>query len=316
MQPPVIIALDFGGTKIAVAVCEPDGEQLDEATVLVTRNDGAERNLRRGIDHARSLHARCAPGRPVAAVGACTFGIPMPTQIGLATAIEGWSELSLERELQDAFPDAVISVVNDVKAAATAEFAFGNLAGCDPGIYLNLGTGLAAAVVIGGAVLNGYNGASGEIGYNLRSREDVEYFTGRPILEEFVSGIAMSNRGESICGRAVTAVEVFAADPTDHRMADLVDDVVGELAFHLVNLANAVDPQRIVVGGGMTAHWPRLHPALRTALDTAVPYPPELVPSAFPDRAPLLGAIALGTRAATSPCLARVTSSNPSRLDD
>jgi glucokinase len=300
MQTPVIIAFDFGGTKTAVAVCELDGTQLDTATVLVAPKDGAERNLQRGIDHARALVARCADSRPVAAVGACTFGIPLPTGIGLAPAVEGWSDLSLERELRNAFPDAEISVGNDVKAAATAEFAFGYLADCDPGIYLNLGTGLAAAVVIGGVVLNGHHGASGEIGYNLRTRDDVDRPVGRAILEEFVSGIALSARGESVCGRPVSAADVFAAVPTDPRMAGLVGDFVGELAFHLVNLTNAVDPQRIVVGGGMTAAWPLLHPALRTALDRAVPYPPELVRSAFPDCAPLIGAIALGTRAAAA----------------
>ena len=108
----------------------------------------------------------------------------------------GWSDLALGEELQDAFPHAEISVGNDVKAAATAEFAFGHLANCDPGIYLNLGTGLAAAVVVGGVVLNGYHGASGEIGYNLRSRDDVDRPAGRAILEDFVSGTAMSTRGE------------------------------------------------------------------------------------------------------------------------
>jgi glucokinase len=300
MQSPVIIAFDFGGTKIAVAVCELDGTQLDAATILVVRKDGAERNLQRGIDHARSLLAGCAPGRPVAAVGACTFGIPSSTGIGLATAIAGWSDLALARELQDAFPQAEISVGNDVKAAAAAEFAFGSLANCDPGIYLNLGTGLAAAVVVGGVVLDGYHGASGEIGYNLRSRDDVDRPAGRAILEEFVSGTAMSTRGEAICGRPVSAADVFAKAATDPRMASLVVDFVGELAFHLVNLTNAVDPQRIVVGGGMTAAWPLVHPALRTALDRAVPYPPELVRSASPDCAPLIGAIALGAGAAAS----------------
>ena len=105
---------------------------------------------------------------------------------------------------------------------------------------------------------------------------------------------------ESVCERPVSAADVFAAVPTDPRMASLVVDFVGELAFHLVNLTNAVDPQRIVVGGGMTAAWPLVHPALRTALDRAVPYPPELVRSASPDCAPLIGAIALGARAAAS----------------
>ncbi|CAN5596966.1 ROK family protein [soil metagenome] len=301
MPAPVIIAVDFGGTKTAIAVCELDGTRLDTAAVTVSRPAGAVNNLQSAIDQMNAMLARSAPARPVAAVGACTFGIPMETEIRLATAIDGWSALALEFELRQAFPDSAVSVSNDVKAAAAAELAFGQLAGCDPGIYLNLGTGLAAAIVVGGTVLSGYHGAAGEIGYNLRSRDAVDHPDDRAILEEFVSGEALSRRGESLFGRPVSAAEVFAEAAGDPRIGYLVDDFVGELAFHVVNLTNAIDPQRIVFGGGMTAAWPLLHPTLRTAIDAAVPYPPELVRAAFPDTAPLIGAIALGTKAATSP---------------
>ncbi len=310
MPAPVIVAFDFGGTKTAVAVCELDGVQLDTAAVAVSRHTGAQHNLQRAIDQVHAMLARSAPDRPVAAVGACTFGIPMPTEIRLATAIDGWSALALEFELRNAFPDSEVSVSNDVKAAAAAELAFGQLAGCDPGIYLNLGTGLAAAIVVGGIVLSGFHGASGEIGYNLRSRDAIDHPDDRVILEEFVSGEALSRRGESLFGRPVSAAEVFAEATTDSRIGYLVDDFVGELAFHVVNLTNAVDPQRIVFGGGMTAAWQLLHPALRAALDAAVPYPPELVLAAFPDTAPLIGAIALATGAATSPRAAQATRSH------
>ncbi|MGY4711415.1 ROK family protein [Mycolicibacterium sp. CBM1] len=307
MPAPVIVAFDFGGTKTGVAVCEPDGTQLDTAAVPVSASAGAQHNLHGAIERVRAMLAASARGRPIAGVGAATFGIPMSTGIALATAVDGWAELALESELRVAFPDATVSVANDVKAAAAAEVTFGRLAGCDPGIYLNLGTGLAAAIVVDGTVLNGRHGASGEIGYNLRSREAIDRPDDRTILEDFVSGGALSRRGEVLFGRPVSAAEVLSVAATDHRIRYLVDDFVGELAFHLVNLANAVDPQRIVFGGGMTAAWQLLHPALRAALDAAVPYPPELVQAAFPDTAALIGAIALGTRAATSPPAAQAS---------
>ena len=64
-------------------------------------------------------------------------------------------------------------VATDVKAAATAEARWGALAGYDPAIYLNLGTGLGAAIVVDGRVVKGAHGASGEIGYNLVDAGDV-----------------------------------------------------------------------------------------------------------------------------------------------
>ena len=78
----------------------------------------------------------------------------------------------------------------------------------------------------------------------------------------------------------------------------LVTDFIAELSYHLVNLAIAVDPARIVVGGGMVRSWDQLYGGLREALDAAVPFPPDLVRADFPFDAPLMGALALGIAAA------------------
>ena len=93
-------------------------------------------------------------------------------------------------------------MATDAKAAAQAEVRWGVLAGRDPAVYLNLGTGLAAAVVIGGQVVNGVNGAAGEIGYNLRSVADVGLaLDRRPLLEHMVSGQALAGpRPPSVAG--------------------------------------------------------------------------------------------------------------------
>ena len=82
--------------------------------------------------------------------------------------------------------------------------------------------------------------------------------------------------------------------------ADLVEQFIRELTMHVVNLAVAIDPVRIAVGGGMMRSWAGIEPTLRQALDAAVPFPPELVPAEFPYDAPLIGALALGLEAAGS----------------
>jgi glucokinase len=304
MPSPVVLALDFGGTKIAAAVGEASGIRLGTATIDTVAEDGARANLDRGIDFARRLLDQVAPGRPLAAVGASTFGIPADDGVHLAPAIPGWGELLLGRELRRAFGGAEIRLATDVKAAAQAEAEWGALAGCDPGIYLNLGTGLAVAIVANGAVLPGRHGAAGEIGYNLRRLPDV----GRPLadrvpLEDAVSGRALARAAQLVRPAAaasggVGAAAVFAAAAGDPRVAGVLANFVRELAFHLVNLTIAIDPVRIVVGGGMVRSWGQLAGGLRAALDAAVPFPPELVLAEFPFDAPLLGAFALATAAA------------------
>jgi glucokinase len=213
---PVVLGFDFGGTKIATAVCDLRGNRLASATVCTgagsggpaaagepgaagpASDRGAQAIFGRGIQAARDLLAASAPGSELAAVGAATFGIPFEDRVELAPAIDGWESLALGRELRAAFEGAEVRMATDAKAAATAEVRWGALNGCDPGVYLNLGTGLAAAIVIGGQVVSGGNGAAGEIGYNLRAVSDVGRSLGQRMpLEDVVSGQGLARQASS-----------------------------------------------------------------------------------------------------------------------
>jgi glucokinase len=284
-----------------MAVCAPDGEQLASATVSSGGEAGARASFERGVQSARDLLAAAAPGRELAAVGVSTFGIPFDDRVELAPAIEGWGDLPFGRELRDAFPGAAVRMATDAKAAAQAEARWGALAGYDPAIYINLGTGLSTAIVVGGQVLSGGNGAAGEIGYNLRSASDVGVpLAARVMLEDMVSGQALARRvaGHAPDGQPMEAAEVFEASPDVPALDRLVTDFVSELSFHVVNLAICLNPVRMAVGGGMVRSWDRLRPGLQHALSVGVPFPPELVVARFPDDAPLIGAVALAVDAA------------------
>ncbi len=205
---PVILGIDFGGTKIAVAVCGLAGNRLGSATVSSGGELGARASFDRGIEAARGLLASAAPGARLAAVGVSTFGIPFEDRVDLAPAISGWDALPLGRELRAAFPGSEIRMATDAKAAAQAEARWGALAGADPGVYLNLGTGLSAALVLGGRVVAGADGAAGEIGYNLRAVADAGLALGARVpLEDMVSGQALARRD----GRAARAADVGGA---------------------------------------------------------------------------------------------------------
>ena len=308
---PVVLGLDFGGTKIAMAVCGPDGEQVASVTVATDAAAGARACFDRGVRSARELLAAFAPGRELAAVGVATFGIPFDDHVDLAPNVGGWGDLPLGHELKAAFPGAAVRMATDAKAAALAEARWGALAGADPGIYLNLGTGLAVSIVVGGQVLQGRHGAAGEIGYNLRSVADVANAAGpRPVLEEMVSGLALARRAAILAGaedgagpassaaEPLTAAGVFAASEQDPALDGLVSEFVAELSYHVVNLAICLNPERIAVGGGMAGSWERLRPGLHDALRAGVPFPPELVPARFPSDAPLIGAVGLAVDAA------------------
>ncbi len=286
---PVVLGIDFGGTKIATAVCDLAGRRLATRVIDAQPDRGARAAFDRGVRTGRALLAEAAIGRPLAGVGVSTFGIPAEDGVALAPAIDGWEDLPMGRDLREAFAGTPVTMATDVKAAALAETRWGALAGVDPGVYLNLGTGLAAAIVAGGRVLTGANGAAGEIGYNLRRLADVGY-AGYVPLEEAVSGRALGR----LAGRP--PADAFAAE-AGTPLAAIADQFTAELAFHVVNLAICIDPARIAVGGGMTRSWDRIRPRLDAALDSAAPYRPELVLADFPFDAPLMGALALAVDA-------------------
>jgi len=302
---PVVLGLDFGGTKIAAAVCDLAGNELGSTVVESRAGNGARASFDHGVETARGLLASATPGATLAAVGVSTFGIPFDDRVDLAPAISGWESFPLGRELRAAFTGAVVEVATDAKAAALAETRWGSLAGCNPAVYLNLGTGLAAAIVVAGQVVLGSHGAAGEIGYNLRTPLDVALGLGdRLILEDVVSGQALPRRAAALGlagpgGGQLTAAEVFQASQGDPALDELISAFVNELAFHLTNIAILVDPVRIAVGGGMTRSWDRIQPRLAEALLAAVPYPPDLVLAHFQHDAPLRGAVALAIDVAT-----------------
>jgi glucokinase len=294
MSSPVVLGMDFGGTKVAAAVSDVSGNRLGSVTIPALADSGGRATLERGIAAARTLLDEVAAGRQLLAVGAATFGIPGEDGVQLAPTISGWSDIAFGRELRRAFEGAEIRFATDVKAAARAEAEWGALVGCEPGIYLNLGTGLAVAIVANGAVLHGHNGAAGEIGYNLRSLGDIGSSPAdRTPLEDAVSGKALRHASQHLLPPGNGAEAVFRRADADPAAAALLADFIVELSFHLVNLAIAIDPARIVVGGGLAHSWDQLSHGLRSALDAAMPFPPELMLADFPFDAPLMGALAM-----------------------
>jgi len=294
----VVLGMDFGGTKIALAVCDLDGRCLSEHKLLTLPDQGADAVLARAVAAGRSLLAPLGTGPRLAAVGVSTIGIPLENRVELAPAIPGWEKVALASAIEAAF-GVPVRVATDVKAAATAETRWGALAGYDPAIYLNLGTGLGAAIVAGGRVLKGAHGASGEIGYNILKDSHVGLkIAARPMLEDTVSGLGLAASGSRLLGRPVSARDVFEGAHADPGLSSLITAFIGQLSTHLVNLVIAVDPARVAIGGGMARSWGRLQAPLEQALKSGVPFPPDLVVAAYPFDAPLVGALALGAEVA------------------
>ncbi|WP_425126663.1 hypothetical protein [Burkholderia gladioli] len=127
-----LLAIDFGGTKIAMATATPSGERLGEAEIPTLAAEGAARVLARTREAGLALLARTrreqrgagdAGALPLLAVAAVTPGIVQPDGIRFAPNNPGWETLALEPALRRMFEVRVVGVATDVKAAAPGRCA-------------------------------------------------------------------------------------------------------------------------------------------------------------------------------------------------
>jgi len=289
-----VLAIDFGGTKVAVATADMEGSILKQARLDTHASQGAQQLLERTTGTAQALIERTMEevGGQCVAVGVSTPGVVHDDGVLLSPNIPGWEQVSLRETMRASLHVPTVVAANDVKAAAMAEVLWGALKGADPAVFLSLGTGIAAAIVMGGRVVTGAHGASGEIGYNLRSVLDTSgAANGRAPLEEAIGGRFIGERASLLLGEPLSTAELFAHP--DIRARFLVDETLAELATHVANLAILIDPARIAVGGGLMSSGDVILHALTFRLEYAVPFPPEIVPARFLQDASLYGAIAL-----------------------
>lgn len=301
-----VLGIDLGGTKMALGTANARGELLHEQVLSTFAEQGAEQAIDRVITAGRQMveQTRAEQGAELTAVGVASMGITLEDRVLMAPNVPGLERLALPALLQRAFSTENVRIENDVKTAAMAELRWGALAGVDVGIYLNLGTGIAAALVVHGQMIRGSHGAAGEIAYNLRHfHDEMGVHQGHAPLEEFVGGRAIGERASLLFGKPTTAQEVFQRSQTDLTAQILVETTLTEIAFHVTNLAIALDAERIVVGGGFLRSKDIIFPRLDAQLKRFVPFPPTLLEAHFSHDAGLMGAVALALSLVPTPQL-------------
>src|SRR4051794_15756957 len=161
-----VLGIDFGGTKIDVGSAALGGEMISTDRIETDARNGAAQAVQRGLELARDVVARsAADGGRCVGVGVVSPGIVRANGVLLAPNVPGWGELRLPELVGEAVGVRHVAAGNDVNAAALAEARWGALRDAEPGLFVSLGTGIKAGIVIGGRVFTGANGAAGEIGY-------------------------------------------------------------------------------------------------------------------------------------------------------
>jgi glucokinase len=287
-----VLALDIGGTKLAVGVVDAAGGLRDRRVIATDRMAGADTVLGRALGLVQELvDAETRAGRTPRALGVSTNGLTREDGVDLAPAVNGWEKLRIPAELRRRFPELPTSIVNDVKAAAAAEMKWGVLQGVSEGLYFNLGTGFAAAIVSGGRLRQGAHGSAGEAGYIVPTLEALaEHQPDQAVLEERIGGRGVELWTPGELGRPVSAAELLELAQHDPRARRLQERLLDEIALWVANVAVVVDPSRVVLGGGMVRSSVEICARVRDAIAVVAPFPTEVSLARFGAESALLGA--------------------------
>lgn len=254
------IGVDVGGTKVAVGLLDAASLALLDRTEIPTRRErGGVAVLRDTAAEVAGLAGRAArAGRQVVGLGVAVPEIvDLSGRITSSEVIPGWNELPVGDVLGAAGPARIEA---DVRAAAFAEAVLG--AGrWAYHVYLTIGTGISYCAVYQGRPVAGAHGGALNIGTSVLAdlpgngsgRE-------RVVLEDLASGTALVRRYVAGGGSARRAEEVFAAARDgDPAAATLVDDAARTLGTGIALLVNVLDPEAVVIGGGLgsadSAYW-------------------------------------------------------------
>ena len=297
----VVIGIDLGGTTMFGAIADLGGSILDEAEI-VRHGTSAEESFQRLVDLIDTLLASPKlQGRQIRGIGVGAPGITRPDEgiVEWAHSLS-WQNYPLKVGLAKRY-SLPITVDNDVNLAALGELWFGAGQNTQNMVFITIGTGIGAGIIIDGALYRGSHEASGEIGHFVLGREFLgQRYAEFGALESLASstGIAeaarraLADRRDPAELESLSAEEVFDAARQGQEWARaIVDGVVDCLAIAVANMSVSFDPELIVLGGTVTRSIDLVGPILRR-IDGAIPTLPRLVVSTLGGRAVVMGAIA------------------------
>ncbi|MEH0110932.1 ROK family protein [Tersicoccus sp. MR15.9] len=280
--PEPVIGVDLGGTKLSAGLVAADGSVRHAATVPTPATAGPDAILAAMVALVRSIvAAAAAEGCSVAGLGVGAAGVIDPATGTVAAAtdhLRGWAGTPVAERLAAA-TGLPVRVVNDVHAHGLGEARYGAGAGLAAVLLVAAGTGLGGALVLDGRVVTGARGVAGHLGH-VPSPEA----TGLPCscgraghLEAVASGTGLRDRyregadGTDVTTGADVARLAAGGDPWATACLDRSAVALGRAIGGWIN---TVDPDVVIVTGGLAAAGPRWWDRLRQAVDA------ETIPAA------------------------------------
>ncbi len=269
----LVIGIDVGGTKVAGGLVSMKGRLVSSLTVPTRAAKGFATSFGQVVHLISRLIDRAGGTDRIAGIGLCAPG-PLDTKAGIiinAPNIPGWQKVPLAAKLGEEF-HLPAKVENDANAAGLAEVLFGAAAGYRHVFYVTVSTGIGTGIIINRRIYHGKNGAAGEGGH-VSIDPTSPYRCGCGALghiEALASGPAMARRARVFLeeehttsshlrdlthgnpSRITPELIEKAARAGDKVAKKIIEDTGFYLGVWLAGMITLLDPEAIVMGGGVS----------------------------------------------------------------
>lgn len=247
-----VIALDVGGTKLASGIFRDDGQILFRRTVP-TPQSSADDVVARIVE----LVDECVAATPVG-ISAAGVGVIIPGWVNRkqhtvwAPNVAGWDHYPLRSRLTERLALPIV-LDSDRSGYVLGEAWLGVARGIKDVVFLSVGTGIGAGIIADGRILHGAEDLAGAAGWLAMNPEFREEYCRMGCFEAEASGTAAGNKATTRLGRGTVGPrELFAqAAGGNDVAASIVEEIGLYLGMGVANLVSILNPQMVVLGGGM-----------------------------------------------------------------
>jgi glucokinase len=241
------LVADLGGTKIAAARIDDSGRITHQIVVPTPRAGGTT------VVGAIGSALLQLPRQGVCVVGVDVPGLVYPNGVVWAPNISGWARIPLGKILARKFKLPVL-IESDRNAFVMGEAWKGLAKGCADVIFIAIGTGIGAGIISGGCLIRGHAELAGSLGWMAVHDRFLSTYKSAGCLESRVSGPAIARAARQVLKRPTSTREVIHLARCGNPRAKKVINQAGHfLGLALANLVDTLNPEMIVVGGGVAA---------------------------------------------------------------
>lgn len=274
-----LLGIDLGGSKVAFALFDHDGNMREKETLSLDNRKGTEVGKMITVTAALMLAKSARQGDPVEAVGVSVPGISRRDRGTVwAPNIPGWDDYPLLREIKTITEIIPVTIESDRACYISGEIWKGNARGCSDAIFLAVGTGIGAGIMVSGNILHGSHDIAGAIGWMALEPPFRSNYTICGNFEYYASGEGITRQAEEYLRshkdyqgdlavgyvEKITTRDVFSAwQKGDAVAAEIIRRAVEYWGMASANLVSLFNPEKIIFGGGVFGPAVELIAAIR-----------------------------------------------------